>query len=111
VGSCFSELGTTLGIIFLLALALDNTMEVPHSLKRSAQRESRVAHHQVVVSVTKQRKRQKEESAGVAPDRHMSKVEEEYTAETFDKMLGTFKEYAEMTFQVRTVDDSPALWP
>jgi len=79
-GSCFVELGTTLGIIFLLALATDNTLEV-------------------ATTFLKQRKRQKEESEGVAPDRLMSQVEKEYTAETFDKMLGTFKEYAEMTFQ------------
>ena len=44
-------------------------------------------------------KRQKEESMGVSPDRKMSVVEKEYTAITFDKMLGTFREYQDMAFQ------------
>ena len=54
---------------------------------------------EVFGSIMGQKKREAEEKLGVSPDRKMSMVEKQYTAETFDKMLGTFREYQEMTFQ------------
>jgi hypothetical protein len=70
----------SLATILLIGLAVKNPMDVA------------ITHFGVM-------KRQKEESMGVSPDRKMSVVEKEYTAITFDKMLGTFREYQDMAFQ------------
>ena len=78
--TCFDELNVTLATLFLMELATGNALEVGTSLMG-------------------QKKREKEESMGVSPDRKMSVVEKQYTAETFDKMLGTFRNYQEMAFQ------------
>lgn len=50
---------------------------------------------------TKQaRRREREETAGADPERVMSGPEREYIKETYDVMLGTFSDYAEMIIQV-----------
>jgi anoctamin-10/anoctamin-7 len=78
--SCFDELATTLGTLFVVELAVGNAGEVWGAFAAK-------------------KKREVAESVGVAPDRNMSQVEKQYTAETFDKMLGTFRNYQEMAFQ------------
>lgn len=46
------------------------------------------------------RRRQREETMGSDPERTFSGPEREYIKETYDVMLGTFKDYAEMIIQV-----------
>lgn len=48
----------------------------------------------------KARKRRREETMASDPERTFSGPEREYIKETYDVMLGTFKEYAEMVIQV-----------
>ena len=78
--NCFAELSTTLGSIFIIALAVGNVTEV-------------------LGGFAGKYKREQSETAGVDPDREMTQVEREYCAEVFDKNLGPFKEYAEMVMQ------------
>jgi len=78
--TCFDELSSTLGTLFITELAVGNAQAV-------------------LTSIMGQKKRAAEESLGVDPDRMMSQVEKQFTAETFDKTLGTFINYQEMTFQ------------
>jgi len=78
--SCFDELATILGTLFILELAIGNTGEVYGAFAAK-------------------RKREVAESLGVSPDRKASLVEKQYTAESYDKMLGTFRNYQEMAFQ------------
>lgn len=78
--TCFDELATTLSTLFVVELSTGNLGEVAGAYFGK-------------------QKREKAESEGVHPDRHMSQVEKQYTAETFDKMLGTFRNYQEMAFQ------------
>jgi hypothetical protein len=78
--TCFDELSTTLGILFIVELAVGNATEV-------------------LTSIMAVKKKQAEESAGVSPDRPPSQVEKQYTMEPFDKLLGTFRQYQEMAFQ------------
>mmetsp|Transcript_5526 Transcript_5526/g.7176 ORF Transcript_5526/g.7176 Transcript_5526/m.7176 type:complete len:373 (+) Transcript_5526:2-1120(+) len=78
--SCFDELSTTLGTLFIVELAVGNAAEV-------------------LTSIIAVKKKQAEESAGVSPDRVISQVEKQYSMEPFDKLLGTFRQYQEMAFQ------------
>lgn len=48
----------------------------------------------------KTRKRQGEKKTGADPEREFSGPEQEFMKETYDVMLGTFKDYAELTIQV-----------
>jgi hypothetical protein len=78
--TCFDELSQTLGILFIVELAVGNTAEV-------------------LTSIMAVKKKQAEESAGVSPDRNVSQIEKQYSMEPFDKLLGTFRQYQEMAFQ------------
>ncbi|CAM9434451.1 unnamed protein product [Discosporangium mesarthrocarpum] len=78
--SCMSELSTNMGSLFLARLAIGNIGEV-------------------VLPVLKARKKEKEERTGADPERTFSTAEKEFIKETYDVMLGTFKDYAEMIIQ------------
>lgn len=70
-GDAFSELGDTLGTLFIFNLIVGNIREVGVNLARNY-------------------KRYTEERCGVDPMRAMSMVENEYTKEPYDKILGPF---------------------
>ncbi|CAM9104726.1 unnamed protein product [Ectocarpus sp. 13 AM-2016] len=78
--SCMNELSTNLSTVFLARLAVGNLSEV-------------------VLPILKARRRQREETMGSDPERTFSGPEREYIKETYDVMLGTFKDYAEMIIQ------------
>lgn len=48
---------------------------------------------------------------GADPERTMSGPEREYIKETYDVMLGTFKDYAEMIIQVAEYGSRPRSVP
>ncbi|CAB1106693.1 unnamed protein product [Ectocarpus sp. CCAP 1310/34] len=78
--SCMNELSTNLSTVFLARLAVGNLSEV-------------------ILPILKARRRQREETMGSDPERTFSGPEREYIKETYDVMLGTFKDYAEMIIQ------------
>lgn len=47
---------------------------------------------------------------GSDPERALSGPEREYIKETYDVMLGTFKDYAEMIIQVQLQDSTTVLY-
>lgn len=55
----------------------------------------------LAIVARQERKRQREETMGSDPERTFSGPEREYIKETYDVMLGTFKDYAEMIIQAR----------
>ncbi|CAM9168269.1 unnamed protein product [Sphacelaria rigidula] len=78
--SCMDELSTNLGTVFLTRLVVGNIAEV-------------------AIPILKTRKRQGEKKTGADPEREFSGPEQEFMKETYDVMLGTFKDYAELTIQ------------
>ncbi len=78
--SCMDELSTNLGTIFLLRLTLGNIMEVG-------------------IPLAKLRRKEKAEMSGSDPQRGMSVAESEFMLETYDVMLGPFRDYVEMVIQ------------
>ncbi len=74
------ELSTNLGTIFLLRLTLGNIMEVG-------------------IPLAKLRRKEKTEVSGSDPQRGMSVAESEFMLETYDVMLGPFRDYVEMVIQ------------